>query len=235
MRIVICDDNKKIVEEIAEILHSFYAKNKLLLPEIATFQSGETLLADKKPKDIVFLDIEMNGINGILVGKKLKEENRDIVIIVVTSFNEYIDDAMRINVFRYISKPIDENRLVRNFLDAISAYTVRKEQMISIETRDKVMSCATSDIIMLETSGRKTLIHTVNEVIVTTTIIQEWIARLPAISFYQPHRSYIINMAHVQEFTYNEIKMMDGSIAYLARRNYSDFKKRWLTYLSTIN
>lgn len=235
MRIIICDDDRKVAEEIAEIIHSYHEKNKLLLPEIALFYSGESLIADKKPKDIVFLDIEMMGINGILVGKKLAEENKDVIIIIVTSYNEYIDDAMRIKVFRYISKPIDNKRLIRNYMDALSAFLSRKEQMIPIETDDKMLSCCSSDIIMLKTDRRKTLIYTSNETIVSNTLLQEWISLLPSVSFYQPHRSYIINLSHVQDFTHDEIKMKDGSIAFLARRNYSDFKKKWLTYLSVIN
>lgn len=235
MRIVICDDNKEISDEIKDILSLYYKKNKMELPEISIFNSGEKLLNDARKMDIVFLDIEMPGIDGILAGKKLIEKNKDVIVIIVTSYSEYIDDAMRINVFRYISKPIDDRRLIRNYKDALSAFSARKNQKIPIETGDKVLSCNSSDIIMLETFGRKTLIHTVNTTIATTTILQEWLHSLPSETFYQPHRSYIINMAHVLEFSHNEISLSNGNIAYLARRNYSEFKKKWLTYLSTIN
>ena len=95
-----------------------------------------TLLADAMDKDIVFLDIEMPGLNGIYVGNELKNKNPNIIIFIVTSYSEYLDDAMRFHVFRYLSKPVDPNRLFRNLKDAIELYntTVTK---IPIETKKR--------------------------------------------------------------------------------------------------
>lgn len=119
MRILICDDDLEIAEQLNDTLNLFFQNNSLKLPEIVIYDNGEDLLADSMDKDIVFLDIEMPGLNGIYVGNELKNKNPNIIIFIVTSYSEYLDDAMRFHVFRYLSKPVDPNRLFRNLKDAI--------------------------------------------------------------------------------------------------------------------
>ena len=64
----------------------------------------------------------MPGLNGIYVGKELKEKNKNTIIFIITSYVEYLDDAMRFHVFRYLSKPLDKQRLFQNMKDAIQLY-----------------------------------------------------------------------------------------------------------------
>ena len=93
MRILICDDDSLIVEQIQKYVRHFFESNHLKCPEIFCYSSGEDLLADKRAKDIVFLDIEMPGMNGIFVGNELKKQNKNTIIFVITSYSEYLDDA----------------------------------------------------------------------------------------------------------------------------------------------
>lgn len=88
MRILICDDDILITEQLRKYLSEYFSKNNLRIPEIVAFSSGEALLADSGDKDIVFLDIEMSGISGISTGKELQKENPNIIIFIVTSFLE---------------------------------------------------------------------------------------------------------------------------------------------------
>ena len=73
MRIIICDDDLIVVEKMQKYLKSYFNHLHLKCPEIISFSSGESLLADQRPKDIIFLDIEMHGLNGIYVGNELKK------------------------------------------------------------------------------------------------------------------------------------------------------------------
>ncbi len=70
MRILICDDDTLIIEQLQKYIESYFESNHLKCPELVSFTSGESLLADKNEKDIVFLDIEMPGMNGIFVGNE---------------------------------------------------------------------------------------------------------------------------------------------------------------------
>lgn len=122
MRILICDDDLLIVEKLQKYLKSYFSHLHLSCPEIVCFSDGESLLADPGDKDILFLDIEMPGLDGIYVGNELKKKDKDIIIFIITSYSEYLDEAMLFHVFRYLSKPIDRQRLFRNLKNALDLY-----------------------------------------------------------------------------------------------------------------
>ncbi len=232
MRILICDDDSLVVEQLQKYIRNFFRNISLKCPEIACFSDGESLLADTGEKDILFLDIEMPGINGIYVGNELKRANDNIIIFVVTSYSQYLDDAMRFHVFRYLSKPLDIHRFFRNMKDAIDLYTTMAINL-PIETKQGVHTLPASSVIAVEAQGRKVTVHTTLCDFESVHNMQYWLELLPKNLFFQTHRSFIINFEHVTNFDRNLIYMTAGLSAYLTKRKYSLFKEAYLLYLES--
>ncbi len=232
MRILICDDDSLVVEQLQKYIRNFFKNISLKCPEIACFSDGESLLADTGEKDILFLDIEMPGINGIYVGNELKRANDNIIIFVVTSYSQYLDDAMRFHVFRYLSKPLDIHRFFRNMKDAIDLYTTMAINL-PIETKQGVHTLPASSVIAVEAQGRKVTVHTTLCDFESVHNMQYWLELLPKNLFFQTHRSFIINFEHVTNFDRNLIYMTAGLSAYLTKRKYSLFKEAYLLYLES--
>lgn len=234
MRILICDDDELITEQLSGYVMEYFSKNYFPSPEIAVYSDGETLLADSKRKDIVFLDVEMPGISGISIGKQLKHENPNIIIFIVTAFAEYLDEAMRFDVFRYLSKPIDKQRLFRNMKDALTFYHSVNHK-IAIETKDGIHTCHTTDIIYVEAQGREVIVHTTDTDYKSVHPIKYWTDTLNMPCFFQTHRSFIVNLEHVTDFNHMLISLYHRQYsAYLTRRKYSQFKAAYLLYLESI-
>lgn len=234
MRIVLCDDDKAFVQQLCKVLQEYFQEIRTKCPEIAYFYSGETLLADTGAKDIVFLDIEMNGIDGICVGSVLKKENPESIIFIITSYAEYLDEAMRFHVFRYLSKPLDKQRLFRNLKDAISIYMASTVK-IAIETKEGIHAVWASKVILVEAQGRKVMIHTVGQDYQSVQNIRYWAETLCEKCFYQTHRSFIVNMEYVDDFDRTVISLCQNRLqAYLTRRKYNDFKAAYLLYLESM-
>lgn len=101
IKLLICDDNPEITKQIKELISIFEKKYRLKF-QIDIKNSGDFILKDNKSYDIAIVDIEMPGINGLRLSEKLKELNSDTIVIVLTSFQNYLDSAMRIHVFRYL-------------------------------------------------------------------------------------------------------------------------------------
>ena len=232
MRILICDDDSLVVEQLQKYIRNFFKNISLKCPEIACFSDGESLLADTGEKDILFLDIEMPGINGIYVGNELKRANDNIIIFVVTSYSQYLDDAMRFHVFRYLSKPLDIHRFFRNMKDAIDLYTTMAINL-PIETKQGVHTLPASSVIAVEAQGRKVTVHTTLCDFESVHNMQYWLELLPKNLFFQTLRSFIINFEHVTNFDRNLIYMTAGLSAYLTKRKYSLFKEAYLLYLES--
>lgn len=233
MRILICDDDDLAIQKLQEYIMSFFEHARLGCPEIVCFSNGESVLADKGDKDILFLDIEMPGMNGIYVGNELKKKNSNIIIFVVTSYSEYLDEAMRFRVFRYLSKPLDKQRFFRNMKDAVDMYNSLTVKL-PVETKQGVHILPASSIIAIEAIGRKVIVHTTLQDFESVHNMQYWIEQLPKNCFFQTHRSFIINFEHVTDFDHTLIHLANNQFnAYLTKRKYSAFKKAFLIYLES--
>lgn len=234
MRIAICDDDLLFIEHLTSYIKDFFKHNHLNYPEIVSFHSGEALLADTLPKDIVFLDVEMPGLSGISTGAELKRANKNVIIFIVTAYAEYLDDAMRFHVFRYLSKPLEKQRLFRNMKEALHVYSISSRK-IPIETKNGVYTIYTSDIVFVESLNKKTIVHTRNADYESIYPIMKWIEILPKNCFFQSHRSFIVNFNHISDFDHSLIHLCGNQFsAYLTRRKYTEFKSAYLLYLESM-
>ena len=207
--------------------------SRLKLPEIVSFSSGEALLDDRGEKDLVFLDIEMPGVSGIYVGNELKTQAPDVIIFVVTSYIEYLDDAMRFHVFRYLTKPIDRARLFYNLDDALKQYS-SVSHLIAVETKDGVQTVPLSELVMIEAADRKVTVHTTTRSYYSICNMQYWLTQLPHNLFFQTHRSFLVNLSHIIGFDHSTIRLDCRELtAYLTRRKYAQFKAAYLLYLES--
>lgn len=233
MRILICDDDPLMIEQLTKYCKDFFDNIHVKCSELACFSDGESLLADKGDKDILFLDIEMPGMNGIYVENELKKANSGIIIFVVTSYSEYLDEAMRFQVFRYLSKPVDKQRFFRNMKDAVELYNTMAVK-IPVETKQGIHTLPASAVIAIEAQARKITVHTTLGDLASVHNMQYWLKLLPKNCFFQTHRSFIVNLEHVTDFDHTLVNMADGQLrAYLTKRKYSAFKEAYLLYLES--
>ena len=236
MRILFCDDHCGTLDQLQSYVLEFFTELGGARPELASYCSGDALLAAETDADIAFLDVEMPGTNGIQVGAKLKERNPHIKIFIVTSYPDYLDEAMRFQVFRYLSKPIDKKRLFRNLKDAVYQYNMDTKNY-PIETSAGIMVRRAEEILCVEAVNRKVLIHTTNGVLQSTHNMDYWREVLVLPCFYSSHRSYIINMRYVNTVLKDKILLKHGDMcieAYLTRRKYTSFKDTYLQYLESV-
>lgn len=231
MRILICDDDHFSIEKLKQYLEEYFTENDYDLPEFVSFSDGDSLLADEGKKDMVFLDIEMPGSNGILVSNELKRINPDIIIFIITFHDQYLDEAMDVHAFRYLSKPLDKNRLFAGMNRAMRTYFNLISSVI-IDNGKTSVKMSEAEIIYIEAQARTTLVHTVSGVYPAKKAIHAWMNTLNAGSFFQTHKSYIVNMKHVSSFT-NELISFSScqNHAYLSRRKYKEFKKAYFIYI----
>lgn len=236
MRIIFCDDNIGTLRQLQRYVHEFFRELGVNQPEYASYLSGDELLKQETYADIAFLDVEMPGRSGIHVGEALKAFNPRIKIIIITAYADYLDEAMRVQVFRYLSKPIDKNRLFRNLKDAMYQYSMDTTK-IPIPTSEGIVVRPAEQIVCVEAVKRKTFLFTVERAYQTTMGISAWQDVLTLPCFYAPYRSFIINMRYVSEIKKDLILLAYGETkkeAYLAKRRYQDFCDTYLLYLESV-
>lgn len=233
MKILICDDDINIVNHINSNLQKFIQKNKIKM-DINTFTDSKLAFESKQTYDIAFVDIEMPDIGGLKLATQLKNNNENILVFIITSHDCYLDDAMDLSVFRYLPKPIDDNRFFRGLESAINHYQ-SNTHTIALEYYDELYTIHTNDIIYITTENRKTIIFTKAEKYISNKNISYWRDTLHTLScFAYPHHSYIINLQYVTKLNKSDVTLECNSSKYvlpISQRGYSGFKKAYFSYI----
>lgn len=235
MKVLICDDDKYIVEEIKNNLNTFTDKHKIAF-DIDSFYSGINPLNSNNRYDMAFIDIEMPQVNGLTLSAQLKKVNSNIIIFIITSHESYLDDAMDLDVFRYLSKPIDKDRFFRALNTAIN-YFHSNTQIITLEYYDEYYSVFTSDIVYITTEERKAVIitRTRQKKYYTNKKLSYWKEKLKDYDYFaQPHYSYLVNLRYVSDFNKTQLNIkvdLKTETLPISQRNYSNFKKAYFTYI----
>ena len=159
-------------------------------------------------------------------------KNDKIFIFIVTSFPEYLDEAMSFRVFRYLSKPLDKARLYRNLEAALKIY-MASDRKVVVETKAGVYSVVAEKIVMVEAVNRKVILYTLKREFECVHPIKYWAEQLTDKCFCRPHRSFIVNLKYVQKFDNHLISLAGDRVAYLTRRKYKEFKDAYLFYLES--
>lgn len=227
MKIAICDDEAEYIVDVERHLKQ-YANERGLFFDIYKYSSSEEILKSDKHFDIAFLDIEMDGSNGIEVGRELQTENPDTVLIFVTAYNHYLDDALDLGITRFFDKPIDSQRFYEGMDKAISKVDNTEVRFYLKNEDNGYASVKCKDIIFVEIKGRKTRIVTKNVIYYSQENIKFWKEQLNKSYFESPHNSYIINTNYITYYC-REYVILDGryqiSIAYSKR---AEFKRKFM-------
>ena len=223
MKVAICDDEKAICDQLHKLLLREDPK-----AEVCVFHSAEELLAGSEAFQILFLDIQMPGINGMQAARQLRERNRDVCIIFVTAVKEYVFEAFDVAAFHYLLKPIEEEKFAQVYGNAKKS--CEKTEPIVIKTKHSTYTIVPDDILYIESQVKKQVLHMTKGDLVCYGKLNELQEKLGN-GFYRCHRGYLVNMAYISGYTADEIRLTDGQIVYMAKERYADFRKSYLHYL----
>ena len=233
MNIAICDDDRNIIEQISSLLKGYLAKTDTEY-ELECYTSGDGLSKSETVFDMVFIDIQMPGMDGLTAAKNIRMRNENALIIVVTSFNEYLDDAMEINVCRYLSKPLDENRFINCLEMAMRRYFLLSEPVV-IQNDDETIKLNSADILYLSIEGRNIIIHTRDRDFESYNNMEWWKRKLNPDLFFQSHKSYLVNLRYVTNFDKSTVTFRSRGKTYkvyVSQRKYVKFKRAFYSYLT---
>ena len=230
MRIAICDDEKNIRELIASKVLKQYPE-----AEIVFFSSGEELLLSDKNMDILFLDIQMSGRNGMETAKELRKKDKTVVLIFVTAVEEYVFQAFDVGAFHYIVKPIDDAKfanILQKAVDEVNSRSIKEqapeERYVMISNSGVHTKVILDEIVYAEVFNRKIVIHKINETIEFYGKMSD-LEELAGDNFFRPHRAYLINFKYVEKYDATTVYLEKGNVL-MAKQNYPEFVKKYMKY-----
>ena len=226
MDIAVVDDKKAIREYICDLIEEQKPGSS-----IEAYTTGEELLASGKQFDIVFLDIQMDGMNGIEAARSLRERQEDTVLIFITGIKEYVFDALDLYAFHYLLKPVDEGKFAE-VLEKAEREAKKKKERKCLFIRTRNLTLDQADILYIESRAKKLEIHTAgaDKVIEIYAAMDELEGQLGE-DFYRCHRAYIVNMAYITEYDNESITLTNGDRICLTKKKYGEFVKAYMWFL----
>ena len=234
MRIAICDDEEIFRRSVCEKINEIYKDDIDMVLRI--FERGETLIKDFKENDsaydIIFLDIEMENINGIDTARNIRKINTDVLIAFLTSHEEFAKDGYEVNAFRYLSKPIREDKLIECIENAKKICDGAKK--IIIKYKDEEIILKATNIIYLEAQNKDIYIHTRDNVYVQKNNLSYYENQLKECGFFRVHRSFIVNFNYVKSYTNKEVLLDNNEKVNLSRLKYKSFKDQLYLFIKKL-
>lgn len=227
-RIAIVDDNQTDREFLHAQAQSWAAqKGSSLQAEL--FASAEEFLfhyAEHKDYDILLLDIEMPGMDGVTMARRIRKENETVQIVFITGYSEYISEGYEVAALHYLMKPVNTNKL-RQVLDRAADKLQRNERCLTLELSGEVVRLPLYQIRWAEVRQNYLTIHAKADYTVKMTL-SELESRLDD-RFFRAGRSFIINLAEVRSVTRQEVRLSDGTAIPLPRGQYEPLNRAIIT------
>lgn len=232
MQIGVCDDQKEIRELIIGKIKKFYPTKNII-----SYKSGQEVLDDLYPPDILFLDIQMPEMDGMETARELRKRDQQMMIIFVTVAQDYVFQSFDVGAFHYLVKPFSDEKFAEVLQNAVRQFQKRKmERMgvkkerpsLTVTSKGEHITIPLEDIVYAEVFNRKIVIHTMDADIEYYGKMKD-LEKKAGEDFYRPHRAYLINFNFVRKYNATIIYLQKGQ-AFMAKQNYQGFVKSYLRF-----
>ena len=231
MRIAVCDDEEKFRNQARDMVDKLAGSLDVV---VDAYSDGNQLLAafDKKPYDVLFLDIEMPAMDGITLAKKLRERSDSIYIVFLTGHVEYALEGYEVNALRYLTKPVQEEKLREVLRFVMDQSTSKRQLMIKEDGEELLLNIA--DIIYFEAQNQYVMIYAADGEHLVRYNIGDFEEQLKNDGFFRVHRGDLISLAKVKKLVKSEVLMEgeDGEISIpVSRSNVKPLKEALYAYV----
>lgn len=233
--VAVCDDNLVFAEQLRSWLIQ-YGKEKREDFFVETYSTAEELLkeiAEGSGYELLFLDIEMKGMDGVELGLRLRELSYQALIIYVSGYDQYMRQLFEAEPFRFLSKPVDRSALFAVLDKAMVRIGRSRRETFTIRFGRNVVNLLCRDILYLESRQRKLIVHCTRGEYEYYHKLDEAQQELERISsdFVRIHKAYLVNMEHVEAFQYEKLALRDGTILSISEVHRAKVRSRFWEYL----
>ncbi|MEE0451426.1 LytR/AlgR family response regulator transcription factor [Peptacetobacter sp.] len=226
VNIVICENDKNdqefVKDKVVEILDDLDIEY-----EIKVYNSGDDLLEGyDKYTDIILLDIQMDGLDGMETARKIREFDDNVEIIFITSFVEYALEGYEVNAYRYLLKPVKDENLMTSLINCLNDRNFVKRSIV-IKEGDTRIKISLKDIMYIEVQGNDITVHTLKDTYRTKGTMSNFETEINSDMFVRCHKSYLVNLEYIKSIKrYTSILVNDEEVP-LSRNKYKEIKDRF--------
>ena len=227
--IAICDDEPASASFVKEQVIK-WAKNYDIQVFIDIFPSAEAFLfqyADCKDYAILLLDIEMGKMNGIELAKRVRSQNREIQIVFLSGYTEYLSDGYEVEALHYILKPIQTEKLFSVLNRAVEKLKQNTRSLL-LNLHDEIIRIPFYEIWYAEVMKNYITIHA-SEAHTVKKTLGELEQELDD-SFFRTSRSFLVNLRYIRKITKSDVTLKDGTVIPLSRGLYDSINQAMIRH-----
>lgn len=236
LQIAVCDDSSFMRGVTKKSLVKYSVQNNIEI-QVEEYESGESLLeaerTGKKSHDLIIIDYEFEekGEDGIVIISELRKFRKDTKVIFLSSYPQVVFQSFEVEAFRFLVKPMEESKLFKAMDDFMSS--IAKDRVLTVRIGGETFFYQEGFITYIEGYGKSCIIYFSDErkeVIVNETLmaVEE---RLSKDAFFRCHKSYLVNMAHVDAYNHTEVTLNNGATVLISRNKYKDFGATLAEYM----
>lgn len=228
-RIAIVDDSEKDAEFVQGILNDWASQRQIAIHS-EIFPAAEPFLfryAADKAWDILLLDIEMTGMDGVSMAKRVRQSNAAVQIVFITGYCDYIAEGYDVEALHYLVKPVNPGKLL-TVLDRALEKRKQQERCLNLEILGEMVRLPFYDIRYVDVHQNYVTVHAKQAYTVKRALgdlQQEQDTR-----FCRVGRSMILNLKYIQRVTKTEVHLSDGTVLPLPRGAYEPLNRAIIAY-----
>lgn len=217
MTVAICDDDAKFCDTLCQAVH-LYLHNANIDADVHIYLTGEDLCEafSQTHFDLIFLDIELTGINGVGVGQILRQTAQDVQIVYVSAKEEYAMQLFQNRPFDFLVKPVTQKRLYA-VLDEYFRVFPPEDRYFSYTADRQKAEIAVSRILYFESIRKQLRMVTAEGDILIYGKLSDILALRFSRRFLRIHQSFLVNTQHIAAFRYGEITLTNGTVLPISR------------------
>ena len=243
MRIAIIEDEQLHKDLLEAFIKKWAENNKNISKEtvIKNYENAEQFLFnydDEAPFDILFIDIQMSGMNGMDMAKRVREKDRAVSLVFTTGITDYIQEGYDVEAMHYLIKPLREEKVYECLEKAASRK--KTEKYIIVHTEEDILKLNTEAVNYVEAREHRCIVamdkklsKNNNNMINIRESLSEMEKLLDEVDFVKCHRSYICRIGSIYRIEKTDVYFDDGSSIPVSRRMYDNVNKAFIKYFCT--
>lgn len=222
-KIAVCDDERIELDQIADMIQSYYASDC----EMKKYEDAESLLADSRKQvfDVLFLDIDMPGMDGMQLAGRIREDNEYVKIIFVTNKEDCVFKGYKYDAFRFVRKSALNEELTEA-LDDLSRYFEAKKEYVVFKAPNDEITRYIDRIQYLEVRDHELTIKYDDNVERILGTMRQYDKMLSSKGFIRIHQSFLVNYRYIYSVNKTDVKLLDGTLLPLSRNRISETKTK---------
>ena len=232
-RIAICDDNKYDIKTISSALDVLREEGVEL--ETVAFTDGFDLIKNFENGTryhLLILDMVMDSINGIETAKRIREYDVSMPILIVTSTREFALEGYLVNAWRYITKPLDNERFLDEIKIILDSVSKRDETYFVIDSSKGLIKLKLDDILYFDSNLHTITAHTAKEQYPFRGKLSQIEEDYTGKNFFRIHKSYLVNLRHIKKISKLCVTLINDEVIDVSKLRAAALNEALLTYVS---